>query len=237
MKEVFLTQNAIVQAVTLVLTVLLAIANTFYRPESDTLQLVLGILLLLAIASLAALSMNLRKQLATAQRVAANQAVKLNEMADRDAETALYTDAALKARLALEIARSRRYRHPLSILMLEVSDFAEFTRTHGRARARQIIHDVAKLLNETLRTTDIVGYNGDARFTIVLSDTQRLQALRASERIADNLARFNAEQGTNLMTSTGISEYHGEVQESLLLVTEARLDQARKQGPNQIVSD
>lgn len=237
MKAVFLTQNAIVQAVTLILTVLLAIANAFYRPESAALQLVLGVLLLIAIAGLASLSLSLQRQLKTAQRLAASQAVKLNEMTDRDAETALYTDAALKARLTLEIARSRRYRHPLSIMILEVSDFAEFTRIHGRAQARRIIKDIGKLLNETLRTTDIIGYNGDARFTIVLSDTQRLQALRASERIADNLARFNAEQGTNLMTSTGISEYHGEVQESLLLVTEARLDQARKQGPNQIVSD
>ncbi|MDD2533156.1 MAG: diguanylate cyclase [Eubacteriales bacterium] len=237
MRNIFRLGNPVYTYVLTALAVIAIALELVSWPEAPLIRQVVAVSILTVIVLQAMQTLALDRQVKALQLLSAGQTVKLTELAERDPDTSLYTDSALRTRLVLEIARSKRYRHPLSLVMLEICDLATFTRIHGRARTKQIIQDFAGLLNETLRTTDIIGHNGDARFTITMPDTERLQSLRATERIQEAIAQFNGIQGSELAINIGLSEYHGEIIESFILVTEARLEQAKKEGPHQIVSD
>ncbi len=237
MKQKQQSNQSILYNSALILIVIIALLNVILFPIEPTAHWMIGGLLLIGVCLFVVDGFALRSQLKSVQRIAASQLDKLNELAERDPETGLYTESAFQTRLAFEVTRTRRYKHALSVMMLEISEYTAFVRTHGRVRAQQIVKDFSSMLNETLRASDIISYQGEARFSIILPETERLQALYTAERIAKRMAQFNIEQGVSLQSGIGITEFHGEDLDTLQLITEARLDQAQKQGSNQIVAD
>lgn len=221
----------------LTLIVLLAILNLILFPAHPVAHWMIGGVTLLGIGLLIVEEIALRSELKFANAQIESLKAEQNQLAVRDPLTELLTPQTFKTRLSFEIARARRYNPPLTVMLFELSDYPAFLRTHGRVRTQEMIRQWAAILNETLRTSDIVGYQPDARYLLAMPNTERLMALRAAERLSDRLAAFNVDQGLSLTASIGLSEFHGEDPDAFILITEARLDQARKQGPNQIVAD
>ncbi|HSE82330.1 MAG TPA: hypothetical protein VLA87_11675 [Gaiellaceae bacterium] len=89
---------------------------------------------------------------------------------DLDA-TGLPGRRALREALAVECARSRRYSHPLSLLLLRATGEPESVRT------------AAERLPTDVRTPDRVHHLGDGRFAVVLPESSLIDAERLSRRL------------------------------------------------------
>jgi diguanylate cyclase (GGDEF)-like protein len=139
--------------------------------------------------------------------------------------------------LALELARAARYQHPLSLLIFEIDGLSVRRRSLGSAECDRLVAELAERLNRTLRTTDILGYTTNDHFLVILPDTPLVNARIAVVRILAMVEIFNESLDLAITLNCGLSQFQGETLESLLLITEARMYQARKIGSNQVVSD
>lgn len=129
-------------------------------------------------------------QLAALERRADERLQARNEAIDP--LTGLPRREALAERLALECARALRERVPLTLVALEIDQYAAHAAQHGAAAGDECVRSVAQLAGRAAaRSGDLVFRDGEAGFLLLLPDTSGAAARRVAERIHDLLALRN----------------------------------------------
>ena len=105
-----------------------------------------------------------------------------------DGLTGLRNHRAFQEQLALAWEQSVRYRHPLSLVLLDVDHFKAFNDTFGHPAGDAALCKVATVLQACARTTDFVARYGGEEFVLLLPETDAEGAVRAAERIRAALA-------------------------------------------------
>lgn len=135
------------------------------------------------------ISRKTRDSVVTLVREAATalELVELNENTRRlsktDGLTGLANHREFYRSLTRELARARRYGHPLSLLMLDVDDFKKFNDQFGHLAGDAALRKIAGLLRGVVRTNDIVARYGGEEFGIILPEATPAGALMLAERI------------------------------------------------------
>lgn len=113
----------------------------------------------------------------------------------KDRLTKAYTHAYFEKRLSEEVARARRARARVGLLMIDVDDFKGINDTHGHDTGNAVLKHVARTLATTVREADVVArshtatvarYGGD-EFEVILPGADRAGTLRAAERLVAEL--------------------------------------------------
>ena len=134
------------------------------------------------------------------------QAVR--RQADHDGLTLLHNRQHFDKRIMEELKRHQRHHQPLSLLMLDLDRFKSINDTHGHLAGDMVLHELGRLLLETLRETDFPARYGGEEFVIILPHTNQQQAKVLAERIRKRLAgkRFRHQDRTFTVTgSIGIA--------------------------------
>jgi diguanylate cyclase (GGDEF)-like protein len=108
--------------------------------------------------------------------------VHLQALATTDGLTRLKNRRAFQEHLADEIERAARYGTPLSLLLLDVDHFKQFNDTFGHPAGDRTLRAVARLLEETARSTDFVARYGGEEFAILLPNTDQCGADALADR-------------------------------------------------------
>jgi diguanylate cyclase (GGDEF)-like protein len=88
-----------------------------------------------------------------------------------------------------EIVRARRYRHPISVLMIDIDHFKAINDNHGHTVGDEVLAAIASRLSAGLRQSDIAGRYGGEEFAIVLPETDLATATQVvAERLRDAIA-------------------------------------------------
>jgi len=134
-----------------------------------------------------------------------------------------------------EIKKSRRYRLPFSIVLLDLDDFKEVNDVHGHLKGDLILKLFAQYLKGTLREADIITRYGGDEFIALLPNTPREQAQIVAERIIDQ-AKRQSFSGIKLSASAGIATFpiDGETWEELFRVADRRLYSAKRKGKGSV---
>jgi diguanylate cyclase (GGDEF)-like protein len=82
-----------------------------------------------------------------------------------------------------ELARSRRYGRPLTVVLLDVDGIGDILRGWGAEMARHTLHETAQCLRRMARTSDHVMRIGPTRFGILLTETDEIAAINFIERV------------------------------------------------------
>ncbi len=142
----------------------------------------------------------------------------LSDRARRDPLTGLLNHEAFHARLAVEVARARRYRGRLALVAFDLDRFKELNDREGHAEGDRHLRAFAAALATTLRETDTAGRLGGDEFAALLleADGETVQAFL--ERLTDRIAG-------EIVVSAGIACLPGDgiAPEQLLAAADGRL--------------
>ena len=143
-------------------------------------------------------------------------------MAVTDGLTGLYNHREFYQSLRRELERARRYRHTLSLLMIDVDDFKQFNDRFGHPAGDFALRKIGDLLRKCARTSDIIARYGGEEFALILPESTPEGSLMVAERIKTEVADHNFIESVSfpvhLTVSIGIySSVNGEVSEDQMV--------------------
>lgn len=161
---------------------------------------------------------------------------KLVQMARVDGLTGVYNRRYLDMRLKEELDRCRRHGNSFSLLILDIDHFKKINDRHGHLCGDYVLRDLARKLQQQLRTTDIIGRYGGEEFCCLLPETSLQQALIFAERCRDKIAKelFSCDGHTISITiSLGATEQQdGDTLEGIVRRADVALYEAKHGGRN-----
>jgi len=174
-----------------------------------------------------------------AQMLEENQRM-LKYQASRDGLTGLYNKREFHLRLSQEAVRATRYRHPVSLMMLDLDHFKNINDTYGHPAGDKALRNTAIRLAVELRPTDVAARYGGEEFAVVLPETAAADALRIAERIRahveNDAIRIDEDQSIHLTISIGVASLpdNAATESDLMQRADAALYAAKAGGRNRV---
>ncbi|MBE9194970.1 diguanylate cyclase [Synechocystis sp. LEGE 06083] len=158
----------------------------------------------------------------------------------RDSLTGLYNRHYWEEFLNREIDYVQRSQRPLGIIMLDLDYFKQFNDNNGHGAGDELLIEVARLFQDTIRKTDIACRYGGEEFLIILPDTSLQMATEIAERIRVKISEVCLHsQGkalSSITASFGVTCCtSAEAKCELLARADAALYQAKHEGRDRIV--
>jgi len=166
----------------------------------------------------------------------------LRQHATRDQLTGLLNRREFDRIMAEEAERSRRFGHPLALVMVDIDHFKAVNDTHGHLAGDAVLREVAKTLTAQLRTVDRVARIGGEEFALVLVQTGRSAATEVAQRVVKAVAASPViiESGVSLRLtiSAGLAVLPEDVSwlELLIGAADRSLYAAKRGGRNRVMT-
>jgi diguanylate cyclase (GGDEF)-like protein len=167
------------------------------------------------------------------------QAVLLQQLAREDGLTGVANRRCLDLQLPQELARARRFGHPLTVAMVDIDHFKSVNDLHSHAVGDAALCRVARLLREGCRASDLVGRYGGEEFLLVLVETAGAPAHSLCNQLRQQVAAHDwsaLQPGLAPVTvSIGLAALQpGDDLLSLLGRADRQLYRAKQNGRNQV---
>ena len=120
-----------------------------------------------------------------------------------DGLTGLLNGRGLYEAAGAELARSTRYRHPLTVAYIDLDGFKEVNDRLGHARGDAVLVGAARALRRACRSTDLVGRMGGDEFVVLLPETGREAAEAALSKLRARLHEAAEAAGARVTASIG----------------------------------
>lgn len=164
--------------------------------------------------------------------------VNLERLAREDALTGLPNRRATTERLAQEWAECRRGKAPFAVLMLDIDHFKRINDSWGHATGDEVLRQVAGVLRQGLRQTDVGGRVGGEEFMVLLPMTNLQQAVGVAEKLRALVASTPVPPVGAVTISIGVATVHGDDadEDDVVRRADACLYQAKAGGRNRVAS-
>lgn len=169
----------------------------------------------------------------------------IKKVATTDELTGLYNRTCLHLRLEEELARAKRYKTPLSCILIDIDYFKVVNDIYGYDWGDVLLKQITEIIKRRARKEDVLTRYGDEEFIIVLPNTNEESAKIFAERIRKDIEEMEfipegEEEKHPITVSSGISSYPFlmEVDENtntIIRYAEHALYAAKKRGKNQVV--
>jgi diguanylate cyclase (GGDEF)-like protein len=105
-----------------------------------------------------------------------------------DSKTGLLNAATWEREATVEVARAVRTRTPLALMLLDIDRFKVINDTYGHLVGDQVLKELARSFDSTLRDYDRAGRFGGEEFSLLLPQTRAVDAFRIAERVRASIA-------------------------------------------------
>jgi diguanylate cyclase (GGDEF)-like protein len=183
------------------------------------------------------------EELMHARRTIELQREEIARTATHDPLTGVPMRRVVLERLAIEAAESRRYTHPVAVLLIDVDGFTQLNHDHGLAVGDAVLRELALRLRLRMRAADALGRMGGDSFMAILPHTDE----RGAAVFADALRRrliarpISTEAGElTIGVSIGVAFMRPGMSltsDELLAAADEALASARAAGGNRIAFD
>jgi len=158
-----------------------------------------------------------------------------------DGLTGLYNHRHFQKLLFEELNRSNRYKHPLSLMIIDVDYFKDYNDNYGHQAGDALLASAAKTIRVNIRKTDIAARYGGDEFCVILTETDKEAAFLKAEKIRREieLCRFPDSQkqpDKNPSVSIGVAAFPVDAgdREKLLKKVDDALYRSKKEGRNRV---
>lgn len=160
---------------------------------------------------------------------------EVQQLAIRDPLTDLYNRRHMQSVLSVELDRVRRYGRKLSTIMIDIDDLKSLNDRHGHAAGDRVLRQLALVMRDNIRGSDIPVRVGGDEFIVLLPETGIERAIAVAERIAEASRGIRCE-GDRVYFSIGISEWGPAIEsiEAFLEQADQALYEAKNAGGRRI---
>ena len=158
----------------------------------------------------------------------------------RDSLTGLYNHTSFRGRMAQEIIRSERQGDNFALVMLDLDHFKVVNDTYGHPTGDSVLKSLARLLQQRLRRSDVIGRYGGEEFVAMMINADKDDAYHIMDNIRQHFSEiqhFSSKYGVFRVTfSCGIAIYPANNSvKTLVDAADQALYQAKTNGRNQVV--
>ena len=170
-----------------------------------------------------------------------NMAKRLESLVYHDPLTGIYNRLLLNIRLREELARSRRHKWPLAMLMVDIDHFKHINDTYGHLVGDEMLIACTRIFSQHIREEDCLARFGGEEFIILAPNMTAENALQLAERIRaaienKNFISSTAVKPIHMTISIGLSIYPDQAgnENELILKADKALYMAKSQGRNRV---
>lgn len=160
-----------------------------------------------------------------------------------DPVTGLATREMFHRRAESEWQRRARGNGPMSLLRVDLDNFEAYRTQHGVNSANSSLREIAEVIARNChRRGDFAGHIGEHEFVVLLRETAPKGAEKIARRIVEEVAKLPIESNgsaAGITVSIGVAAViprPNRFFESLLRLAEQGVEQAGKNGGNQVIS-
>jgi len=164
---------------------------------------------------------------------------RVKQLAFLDGLTGIFNRRYLESRLSEEIERSRRYDTILSIVMVDVDRFKLLNDEFGHLLGDEVLRQVACLLSQLLRKSDVVCRYGGEEFLVLLPQTSTDQTLLVAEKLRHAVEEWKfpgVPRAVTISAGVATSPDHAATRDELLHAADEALYTAKQTGRNRVLS-
>jgi diguanylate cyclase (GGDEF)-like protein len=169
---------------------------------------------------------------------------EVSALAIRDGLTGLYNRRHFDAALDLAIARFKRHAPAgsLAAIMFDLDHFGDFNNRHGHLAGDALLRLFGEILQERLRSADVVARYGGEEFVAILEDCGISEAVRLAEEVRRETEARSVPgadgRPVHATVSAGcaVLSVQEPTKEALLGRADAGLFMAKRAGRNQVVA-
>lgn len=181
------------------------------------------------------------ENLVAAVAIRAERMRTLRSLMARDSLTGLFNHTTTTQLLENAIASAKRSGGSLCFAMIDIDRFKSVNDTYGHPVGDQVILAMARVLQQRLRNSDVVGRYGGEEFAVILQDTPIDRAAQLIDELRQDFARvlFHSASGEFTCSfSAGIAAFpsHNRL-ERLREAADKALYEAKRSGRNRVVVD
>lgn len=170
--------------------------------DSRRIRWLQSMILLLAVALIIVLLMLIAKHLRQSRRMSA--------MAMTDELTQLANRRHIFQFAEQQIAQSKRYRSPFTVLVMDIDYFKRINDTYGHNAGDLVLQKLAKAMSGELREGDKLGRTGGEEFMAVLPMTEYRSAMDVAERLKTAVAQLEfktIDPALTVTVSIGVAQW------------------------------
>jgi diguanylate cyclase (GGDEF)-like protein len=159
-----------------------------------------------------------------------------------DEMTGIWNYRYFRLRLDEEIQRSRRFQHPLSLLLLDLDRFKEANDRYGHQHGDSILRELARRVAGSIRDVDTFARYGGEEFVLILPETDATGAMVVAEKLRNEIGvrPFQGGPGSAKVTVTvsiGVACHpmNGDTAVALIRAADIALYRAKAAGRDRVV--
>ncbi|MBU0664876.1 MAG: diguanylate cyclase [Proteobacteria bacterium] len=158
--------------------------------------------------------------------------------ATTDGLTELYNRQYFDDAMRKVMAEAHRYERKFSLLLLDIDHFKIVNDTFGHVAGDHVLQELARVMKNQVRESDIACRYGGEEFTVVLPGTAIVGAVALAEKLRTTIEHhpFPDVDGRQITVSIGVTEGKGAERDASMIIAQAdeALYQAKRQGRNQV---
>jgi len=164
---------------------------------------------------------------------------KYRQLSIVDELTRLYNSRYFYVLLKSEIERSNRYKHPLTLLLLDIDNFKDYNDSYGHLQGDRVLSRLGEIFKSCLRQTDAAFRYGGEEFTVLLPMAVQAEGIVTAERIRKKFREENfisgSDRGKAITLSIGLAEYRSrEDMREFINRVDQFMYQAKKEGKDRV---
>ncbi len=144
----------------------------------------------------------------------------LSRLATVDGLTTLKNRRTFHEGLGIEVRRARRHNSALSLLLLDLDRFPQYSAEYGSAAGDVALQIVSRVVKQSLRETDLAARYGGSTFALLLLEADAVGSTIVAERVQTALARADWRHSA-LTVSIGVSVLDDSLSEPNMLLAVA----------------
>lgn len=159
----------------------------------------------------------------------------------RDKVTGLYNSRSFKKKLHYELKRAKRYKRPLSLLIISIDRMDEIRRQYGLLAQDEVMRAAAEITKQAIRDVDVACRSGGDQLAVIFPETYSSRAIVVGERVREKLkgSPVTADlRGLSVTGSIGIVSFPTHARDGVDLLNMAIefMNTARKDGGDKVYS-